>query len=79
MVTHLIIYLLILQEDIILSIVTILILQGSLDLAPLNILNKLSRSANTLPLDNNYQPELPCPKPPALLLVLVKPVAWHGL
>ena len=38
-----------------------------------------SRSANTLPLENNYQPQPPCPKPPALLLVLVKPVAWHGL
>ena len=79
MIAHLLIYLLILQENIILYIVNIVILQGSLDLAPLNILNKLSHSANTLPLDNNYQPQPPCPKPPALLLVLVKPVAWHGL
>ena len=73
------IYFLILQENIILYIVNIVILQGRLDLVPLNILNKLSHSANTLPLHNNYQPQRLCPKPPALLLVLVKPVAWHGL
>ena len=77
MIAQLLIYFLILQEDIILYIVTIL--QGKSRSSISEILNKLSRSANTLPLDYNYQPQSPCPKPPALFLALVKPVAWHGL
>ena len=54
-------------------------LQVNLDAAHLKILKNLLCSANSLPLDNIYQPQPPCHEPQTLLLVLVKAVAWHGL